>query len=166
MAYLKHQIIKFKLLILGMQTDSIYIHLIKWEIILIHLALGKKVNSARDLSRITPFMHFSHAILCHRVILSKESIYIYLSGNKTGSLFHPASLCGRGELGYLLKKSNSFSEVVVEFFSIQPYFHICIRTERKKMSYFRKVSKDKTENPIVGQILLFFFSKGKFHHLE
>lgn len=79
MAYLKHQIIKFKLLILGMQTDSIYIHLVKWEIILIHLALGKKVNSARDLSRITPFMHFSHAILCHRVILSKESIYIYIS---------------------------------------------------------------------------------------
>lgn len=35
--HLKHQIIKFKLLILAMQTDSICTHIIKWEIVIVHL---------------------------------------------------------------------------------------------------------------------------------
>lgn len=127
MAYLKHQIIKFKLLILGMQTDSIYIHLIKWEIILIHLALGKKVNSARDLSRITPFMHFSHAILCHRVILSKESIYIYIYLRQQDWIFiSPSFFMWEGGIGLSPEKKQLFfrgSGGIFFYTTIFPYMH-------------------------------------------
>lgn len=66
---------------------------------------------------------------------------------------HPASLCGKKKSGYFPKTSSSFLRGSGSSF-FQTAIFLCIQRnqERRKISYFPKVSRDKKENYAVGQI--------------
>lgn len=142
------QIIKFKPLILAMQADSICIYIIKWGKITVHLhglPSTRKSTAPGICQEEFLHMHRSHIVICHWVISSMESVW-GSQATRLDLLFSPTSLQGKKELGYLPETSSSFLRIVVGAFSKQPYFYVCIEIERRKKSYFQKISSDKRDN--------------------
>lgn len=152
-----------------MQADSIYIYIIKWRKITVHLHRLPSTRKSTAQGRCQEeflHMHCSHATLCHWVISSMECMK--LSGNKTGSFVLNCFLTGEEgiRLSPWIKQLFSRNSGVVEAFSKQPYFYVCIKIEREgKRAIFKKWIQTK-ERIIQRGLFDSSYPEEKSHHLE